>query len=249
MSSFIVLWMKEVRSTFLTPVAYVLFTFFLLVLGLSFWMLLETMSEGIHDVSVMQALFGESVFFWICMIMVPPVVTMRTFAEEKRLGTFESLMTAPVPDTTVVLAKYAAAMTVYLLLWAPTLFYIYLLNVFSPTAIHMDAGITVSSYAGALIIGGFFIAVGLFTSSLTSNQIIAAISSFAFLFALFLAGFLPYVLPAGVAKEWAEFISPIVHMIDFSKGLVDTRPLLLYGSLTVYVLFLTVRMVASKAWR
>lgn len=249
MRTFTTLWRRELISYFYSPIAYVVLVFFLLIMGASFWMLVTVLIEGPTSESVMRILFGESIFFWLAMLAVTPILTMRLLAEEKRSGTIETLLTAPVRDTDVVLAKYAGALFFFVFMWLPTIAYAYILQAFSPEAITLDPGPVWSAYLGAFLVGGFFISVGLFASSITRNQVIAAITSFAIVSALFFTGFAPYFVRDPLLQEVTRYLSPVLHMMDFSRGAVDSRPVVLYLSLTVFMLFLTVKVVESRNWK
>lgn len=248
MRTFFILWKKELAGYFLSPVAYVVTVFFLIVMGVSFWLLIGVLSEGAKGLSVMNELFG-SIFFWLALLIVIPILTMRLFAEERRSGTFESLMTAPVRDTEVVLAKYAGALTFYAMMWLPTLAYVWVLRAFSPEGAPVDLGAVAGGYVGALVLGAFFLALGLFASALTRNQIVAAIAAFALICVFFLAGFVPYVWHTPSAQRLGGYTSAVMHMLDFARGVVDTRPLAFYAINTAFLLFATVKVVEARRWK
>jgi ABC-2 type transport system permease protein len=247
MRIFRTLWCRELAAYFLSPIAYVTIMFFLFVMGYSFWMMTTIMSQGTVEVSVMSQLFG-SIFFWIALLVVIPVMSMRLIAEEKRSGTLETLMTAPVSDVAVVLAKYVGAMSFFIVLWLPTIAYAFILRAFDPMAT-VDYGPMLSGYLGAFLIGGFYIAIGLFCSACTRNQIVAAIFCFAVICVAFFAGFLPYIASNPVLQRFGEYFSAVNHMLDFSRGMVDTRPLILYVSGMVFMLFATIKVLESRKWK
>ena len=174
MSKLCTLWRREIAAYFLSPIAYLVMVSFLVLTGVGFWMLVMAFDGHSNDVSVMQIFFG-SFFYWIGMMMAVPVITMRLLAEEKRLGTIESLMTAPVSDAAVVWSKFLGALTFFALLWLPTVAYSWVLNQFASAPTPIDWGPVVLSYVGTLLVGTFYVSLGLFASSLTQNQIIAAI--------------------------------------------------------------------------
>jgi ABC-2 type transport system permease protein len=236
-------------ALFYSPVAYCVLGFFLLAAGVSFRLMADMLVKGAHEVTLLQALFGESIFFWIAVLVSVPAITMRTFAEETRTGTMEALMTAPLSDATLVAAKYAAALMFYALLWAPTTLYLVLLNQFSPGGGVFDPGMTAAAYFGVALVGALFVSVGVLISSMTKNQIVAAIATFALLFAFFMAGFAPYFLESERWIEIASHASCIRHMMAFSRGVVDTRAVVFYLSLTAWALFATVRVVEARRWR
>ncbi len=247
MKRFLILWRKEVATYFLSPIGYIVMIFFLVVMGFSFWLLVNVLSQGTEGGAVMNELFG-SIFFWITLLIVAPVVTMRLFSEEKRSGTLETLMTAPVRDTEVVLAKYAGALTFYVLLWVPTAAYAFILKMFELPGTPVDLGPMYSGYAGALLVGAFYLAVGIFTSSLTRNQIVAAIACFALICSAFFAGFLPYLVRSPQMRDALGYVSSVMYMMDFSRGAPDTRAVVFHLSGVVLMLFLTVKVLESRRW-
>ncbi len=249
MRVFLTLWRREVMAFFLSPIAYVIMVFFLLLMGLSFWMLINILAQGPSSAGVMRVLFGESLFFWLAMLMVVPVTTMRLFAEERRSGTIETLMTAPVGDVTIVMAKYLGALAFFIVLWAPTTLYAVVLMHVAPQSAPIDWGTTVTTYLGTACIGAFFLSVGVLTSALTRNQAVAAIACFAVLCTFFFAGFIPYYARTPALQEVGRYVSSVLHMMDFSRGAIDTRPLIFYLSLTAWTLFATVKVIESRKWK
>lgn len=248
MNAFLTLWRKELTGYFLSPIAYIVTIFFLLVMGAIFSLLVSVLAEGPAGVTVMNLLFG-SPFYWMTMLVIVPVLTMRLLAEEKKSGTIETLMTAPVSDTAVVLAKYAGAVSFYLVMWLPTIGYIFVLKQFSSLMAPIDLGPMAGGYLGALLIGMFYLAVGLFCSALTSNQIVSAIATFAVLIVFFLGGLMDYLSHDATVQTISQYISSYNHMLDFSRGLIDTRPVVLYLSGTALALFATVKVVEARHWK
>ncbi len=248
MRAFFVLWRRELGAFFLSPVAYVTLAFFLLAMGGSFWLLADVLVDGAPGATVMGELFG-SIFFWIAVLVTVPLLTMRLFAEEKRSGTFETLMTAPVGDLAVVLAKYAAACTLYAALWLPTLLHVFILRSFSTGGAPLDPGVVGAGYLGAMLVGAMFLSVGLLASALTRNQIVAAVVSFASLCLLFLAGFLPYLSRNEAVQAAGRYASVVVHMLDFSRGTVDSRALVFFSVNTAWMLAAAVKAVEARQWK
>jgi ABC-2 type transport system permease protein len=248
MNAFLTLWRKEIATYFLSPIAYVVMIFFLVVMGFSFWMLATVLAQGPAGVTVMNELFG-SFFFWITLLIVVPVLTMRLLAEEKRSGTMETLLTAPVSDATVVLAKYAGVLTFFIIMWLPTACYALVLKQFSALMAPIDLGPMVGGYLGAFLVGAFYLSIGLFCSATTSNQIVAAIAAFAAISVAFFAGFLTFVAQTEWVRHAGGYISSLTHMLDFSRGAIDTRPIVLYLSGTVFMLFATIHVTESRKWK
>jgi ABC-2 type transport system permease protein len=248
MRSFLTLWRRELAAYFLSPIAYVMMIFFLVVMGFSFWLLASVLAQGPAGVTIMKELFS-SIFFWIAMLIVVPVLTMRLFAEEKRSGTIETLMTAPVTDSAVVLAKYFGALSFFIVMWIPTILYAFILKAFSPLSAPVDLGPMLGGYVGAFLVGALYIAVGLFSSSLTSNQIVSAIVSFAMICVAFLAGFITFLASSPWVIQAGAYASSITHMLDFSRGAVDTRPVVFYVTTAALMLFATIKVVESRKWK
>lgn len=247
MSTFFTLWRRELNTSFLSLVAYIVAMFFLFIMGYSFWMLTSLLAQGQAGNTVMDKVFG-SIFFWLAMLVLVPVSTMRMFAEEMRSGTIETLMTAPVSDVSVVLAKYAAALTIFIIMWIPTVSYAYVLRVFDPL-MSIDYGPMLSGYLGTFLVGAFYLSVGLFASSLTRYQLVALIITFSLMCVAFLAGFIPYLSSNPMVRNVGSYFSSAMHMLEFARGKVDTRPIILYLTSTVFMLFATIKVVESRRWR
>jgi ABC-2 type transport system permease protein len=250
MQAFLTLVRRELGSFFLTMTGYVLIGATLLLVGLGFSVLITSLNNDATDMPITE-IFYNTQFFWLVLLLVAPVITMRTFAVEKSTGTFETLMTAPVSDLTVVLAKFTAALFFYCLLWVPLAAYPWVLRHFTDGAVPVDAGALGGTFLGIFLFGALYMAVGCFASSLTRSQIIAAMVCFALGIALFLLSFLTFIKPAGggaLARLYAH-ISMVEHMQDFCRGVVDTRPVVFYLSLTALFLFLTLKVVESRRWK
>ncbi|MBC8207411.1 MAG: ABC transporter permease [Kiritimatiellales bacterium] len=242
MRSFFALWRREFAALFLSPIAYVMLMFFLLVTGCGFYWLVKENQELTHSIQ------GLMVVIWSCMLIVLPVLTMRTFAEERKSGTFETLMTAPVNDTTVVLSKFAGVLSFFLLMCAPTALYLVIIGWIAPETIGiLDAGSVLGGYLSVALIASAFIALGILASALTSNQIIAAISTFAIMSILFFGGlFEPHLSKTPLVREVGGYLSSALHLMEAARGVFDTRSLVLYLSTTVFFLFATTKAVAAR---
>jgi ABC-2 type transport system permease protein len=248
MKTLLTLWKRELADYLISPVAYIVATMFLVVMGVGFWFIANVrLTSGASVYDLYQALFGA--VSWFAILMVVPLLSMRSFAEEKKSGTLETLLTAPVRDGEVVLAKFLGLFSMYVLIWLPTLAYFPILNRLNDQPLPMDPGALASSYLGVFLIGGFYLSAGLFCSSLTKNVIIAAITTFAVEALLFLSGFLPAISPIPALREWSRPLSPVLHLFEFSRGVLDTRPIVLYISSTIFLLVATVRVIESRRWR
>src|SRR3954470_16674979 len=250
MRKFYTLLSREVRSYFYSPIAYVVLLFFLFVAGADFYFQLSFMNGKPVSYTVQEAFFN-SVFFWFAFVLIFPLITMRLFAEEFKMGTIEPLMTAPVRDWQVVLAKFAGALVFYIILWLPTLLYF----LFFQKITHQTAAAASGAYWGAylmlLLIGMFYLSVGCLASVVTRNQIVAAIVSFCAITLLFFLGLVQFILLdiSSTTRELLGYFSAIEHMGTFSRGIIDTRPIVLYVSMTVVMLALTYQVFQSRKWR
>jgi ABC-2 type transport system permease protein len=213
---------RELNAYFASVLGYIVILFFLLVMGVSFVSIIgELLARGSTQMTVMEGFFS---WFWLPSLFLVPAITMRLLAEEKRAGTLEMLMTAPVTDFEVVLAKWLGAVALYTLMWAATGLYV--------------------------VIGQFLIAVGLVASAMTRNQVTAFLIAFALLFLYLIAIWFGYYFTRGTTLgKVFEFLSAFEQMNDFQRGVVDLRPLVLYASGTVLALFVTTRVVESRKWR
>lgn len=247
MNIFLSLFKKEVRTCFLSPIAFVVMFFFWVLSGLNFWWLLVQLADGESLTMAQQQMFGGLIGF--SLLMIVPLITMRLFAEERKLGTLESLLTTPLTAVELVAAKFAGSLVFYAVLWLPVLAYTAMLQRFSPgeTFLFPDPGAMRSGFLGIMLVGGLYIAIGLFMSSLTSNQIVAAISGFALLSILFFSLlFMAYTAPNSDVRIVGQYFSSYAHLLDFSRGIVDSRTVVLYLSYTVWFLFAAVKVVESK---
>lgn len=245
MRIFFTLWRRELASYFLSPIAYLTLIFFLLFMGTGFVLLIMALSNGLPAVSVMRAIYGDSLFTWIGLIGMVPVITMRLIAEEKRNGTLETLMTVPVSETALILAKYAGAMTFYLALWMPTLAYPIVLSHISENSV-LEPAVLGTSILGLTLLGMFFVSIGLFSSVLTRNQIVAAIMSFSLMGTFLFVGLFPYHARNPILQEIGRYIFSIDHMREFSWGILDTRPVVLYLTCTAFMILASIRIMQAQ---
>lgn len=248
MRTFLLLWRREVMSYFLSPLAYVVMIFFLVVMGYSFWFLTSLLAGGSPGINVVNELFG-SFFFWLPMLVTAPMLTMRVLAEEKRSGTIETLLTAPVSDAAIVLGKYAGALSFFVVMWLPTAAYAFVLQRFSAESAPVDFGPLLGGYLGAFLVGALYLAAGVFCSALTSNQIIAAMASFALLGLLFFAGMLGDATQNERVREICDYASSVKFMRDFARGVIDTRPVVFHLSGAAFLLFAAIRILEARHWK
>lgn len=250
MKKFWILWCREVALYFRSPAAYVILFFFVLLTGVNFYLMVNAMNRGPGSTTLVEAFFNN-VFFWFGFILPFPLITMRLFAEEFKLGTIEPLMTAPVRDFQVVAAKYLSALFFYVVLWAPSALYFAIFQWLTRVDAANAAGSWLGAYSMLLLIGMFYIAIGCLTSVLTKNQVVAAIMAFAVISVMFYIG-LFNVLFANLSphvRDLTTYVSAITHMAEYSQGLIDTRPIVFYLSMTGLTLYITFQIFQSRKWR
>lgn len=312
---------REFSAYFLSPIAYVVLVVFLVVTGILFKQTFDllTHSGPVGTRWPMQAMFAD-VRFWLMFLFIPPLLTMRLFAEERSSGTLEMLMTAPLRDWQVVLCKYFACLAFYVVLWLPTLIYIpVLMGAKTPVydlehwtlyrvvfvagllavllggllllprlgtsarllsllliggggvaavgggwlhyhfdPVHLidfpttlpDPYPVLTTYLGMFLAGAMFLAMGLLVSSLVRDQMVSAIIALALSLLFIVASFWTLDQNGGVFEQVVYFFTVPRHFErDFTRGVLDSRPLVLYGSVTMFCLFLTVRSLESRRWR
>ena len=247
MSTLWALTARELKAFWYSPIAYVVGALFLLFQGAVFWLLVAVLNDPRVDPSLTlsQFFFGGTMFSWLAILTITPLLTMRTFSEEKRTGSIEFLLTAPVTDTQVVLSKFLGAWLAYIMLWMFTMVFFLVMQRWMP----IDWPATLVGYLGTWLLGGVLIAIGILTSSVTRNQVIAAVLSFVVIVLLFSVGVLDVFVKDPEASQFIRYLSLTEHMSDFSKGILDSRPVVFYVSLTVIGLFLTGRVIGSPRWR
>ena len=246
MSGALAILRRELKAYFYSPLAYVILTFFLLVQGYVFTVIVSYLSDPRAQAGKpLELFFGQTIFFWLVLIFAGTFLTMRLISEELRAGTIETLMTAPVTETQVVLGKYFAALLFYLFLWAPTLIYVAIMRALTP----VDWGPIASGYLGVVGLGALFLAVGIFASATSKNQIVSAVITFFSLVVIFSIGLLENLSNSDHWKKVFAYMNLWTHMDDFSKGIVDSRRLVYYATASALFLFLSTRALAAKKWR
>ncbi|MEP6709103.1 MAG: ABC transporter permease [Verrucomicrobiota bacterium] len=250
MRKFFTLLSREIRSYFYSPIAYIVLVFFLVVSGVDFYFQISFMNQRPVSYTVQEAFFN-SIFFWFAFVLIFPLITMRLFAEEFKLGTIEPLMTAPVRDWQVVLSKFFGALFFYIVLWIPTTLYFAIFQAITHQLAANSTGAYLGAYLMLLLLGMFYLSVGCFASVLTKNQIIAAIISFCAITLLFFLGLISFILldVSSKTRQLLGYFSAIEQMGALSRGEIDTRPMVLYLSMTVVMLTLTYQAFQSRKWR
>jgi ABC-2 type transport system permease protein len=248
LTGFSAIFRREMLSLWVTPLAWVLLTVFLLLQGTIFYSIVlhySSMTDLALESGPVQAYFGQdSILLLMSLLLVCPALTMRSFAEERRSGTIEALLTAPVTPGAVVLGKYCAVLATYALIWAPTALYVLILR---KTGV-VDWSAVGASYLGLLGVGGAYLALGLLMSAMTKSQLVALLLTIGALFGLFILGIGEYIFEPGVLQELSAHVSMSSQMEEFSRGLIDLRRVVFDLSLALASLFVTVRVVDSWRW-
>lgn len=235
---------KEVNSFFSSSIGYLVIAIFLVLNGLFLWVFkseFNILSYGFADLTPFFTLAP-----WILIFLIP-AITMRSFSEEKRLGTLELLLTKPISNWQIVLGKYFGSFVLIILALIPTLLYVYTVwNLGNPSG-NLDVGSTMGSYFGLLFLIAAYTSVGVFTSTLSQNQIVA------FIVAVFLCFFLYYGFQGiaeldvfGSANGIIESLGMKVHFDSIARGVIDTRDVVYFISVTVFFLFLTVLQLKKR---
>jgi ABC-2 type transport system permease protein len=244
---------REVNAYFSSPIAYVLIGFFALLFGWFFYVPLayfeqQSMQAGMNPgqtLNINQMLVGPTLMnTTVIMLFLFPLITMRTYAEEKRSGTIELLLTSPVTDVEIIMGKFLGAMLLYAAMLAVTLIHMAILFIFGDPEWKPIA----TGYLGLLMMGGCFLSLGLFISSLTKNQIVAAMATFAVFLMLWVINWIgTFVGPTTQAV--LAHLSLTDHFDDFARGIIDTKHVIYYLSFMAFGLFLTAKSVDSERWR
>ena len=232
-----IIFRREAESYFRSPIAYVVASAFLLIAGFFFSMILSATQEASLRYTLSNMV--------ITLLFLSPLVTMRLLSEERKSGTIETLMTDPVRDFEVVIGKFSAAMFFYIVLLIPTLSYVIILKKLGQP----DIGPIISGYLGLVLIGGVFISLGLFCSSLSKNQIVAGSLSLVVLLFLWVIGWVGELMPGTPFSKVFAYIGFFEHFESLQKGVVDTKDVIYYLSTAVLFLFLTIRVMEIRRWK
>jgi ABC-2 type transport system permease protein len=245
---------RELGAYFLGPMAFLIVLAFQVIAWFNFWQLVDNLSRPQQSLSSlrdpMNSYISGSTPFWILLLVALPALTMRLVAEERRSGTIETLLTVPVTETEIVLAKWLAGVVMYLVLLVP--FAIYLPFLYYQARFYFDVGPLLTLGIGLTTIGMMFVAIGLFFSALTRNQIIAAIWTFVVLFLLLLLTLLVYYVAAERQAGWADavrFVALLYQVQSFGSGQLDLRFLTLHLSVCAFMLYLTVKILEYRRYK
>lgn len=259
MGNFLAVLQKELKTYLVSPIAYVLGAVFLLICGFLFRnMVMQFNAFSMMYMQQAQRFGGQlpqlnlnefvvTGFFGLMSfisLFIVPLLTMRLYAEERKSGTIELLLTSPISSVQTILGKFVACLILYAAMIALTTAFMGILEVYGSP----DWGPIWSAYVGVLLLGGAFIAVGVFASSLTENQIIGAVISFGLLLIFWVIGWSAN-FTSGATGNVLTYLSIIEHMDDFQKGVIDTKDVVFYLSFMFFSLFLTLTVLESRRWR
>ncbi len=261
MKNILAILQKELRTYFVSPIAYVVLTVFLVISGYFFYNIVSIFVQrsmmammqsqqfgGPPPAMDVPALVGRN-FFGVTstvILFMLPMITMAAFADEKRRGTIELLLTSPISNLQIIVGKFLAALTFFGIMLLPTLFYYAF--IFGYSSPRMTVGPILSGYLGLLLLGGALISLGIFISTLTENQIVAASVTFGAFLILWVID-LSAREGGPVVQEIVGYLSILNHFEEFSKGVIDTASIVNYCSFIFLGLFLTYRSIESLRWR
>jgi len=256
MSNILAIAHKELKSYFASPIAYIVIGLFALLYGYFFIIMLQyfvsaSLRMGQFGMGGPQAMnVNEQMIrpifqnVTVLLLFMMPAITMRTYAEEKRSGTIELLLTSPLTDFQIIMGKFLGALALYAVMLAVTLIHIGILFFYGQPEWKPIA----TTYLGLLLLGGCFLAVGLFISSLTKNQVVAAFSTFAVFLMLWVISWVGSVSSGGWFSDLSSYLSIIDHLEDFTKGVIDTTHVIYYLSFIAFGLYLTAKSVDTERW-
>ena len=245
---------KELKSYFASPIAYFVIGLFALFYGYFFALMMQVFVRnsmnagggmGPQAMNINQDMLRPVLQnVTVLLLFIMPAITMRTFAEERRSGTIELLLTSPLTDLEIILGKFFGALSLYGLMLAVTFLHVGILFLYGSP----EWKPIVTSYLGLMLLGGSFLAVGLFISTLTTNQIVSYILTFSVFLLLWIISWIGSI-SSGMVTDVTSYLSIIEHFDDFSKGVIDTTHVIYYLSLITFGLFLTAKSVDTERWR
>ena len=254
MSNILAIAQKELKAYFASPIAYVIIGLFALVFGFFYYIgvgifiqqsaqmmgLQGSPAQNVNEQVIRPMFLNASVI----LLFVLPMITMRTYSEEKRSGTIELLLTSPLTDVQIIMGKFLGALALYAAMLAVTLIHVGVLFALG----NPEWKPVATGYLGLLLMGGSFIAIGLLISSFTRNQIIAVMGTFAVVLLGWIINWAS-TLAGPRGREILDYMGITNHLEDFTRGVVDTKHVIYYVSLIAFALFLTARSVDSERWR
>ncbi|MBN1481555.1 ABC transporter [candidate division KSB1 bacterium] len=259
MRNFLAIYQREIKSYFSSPIAYVVIGLFLILAGIFFYLIISNFVQmcmrvdmmaqqyrmapqkmNVNMMAIRPIMHNLSLF----ALFFLPLVTMRLYSDEKRTGTIELLMTSPVTNLQAILGKFAAAGTLFLVMLSGTFLYIIFIFLYG----NPEFGPIFTGYLGLFLLGLCYVSFGVFFSTLTDNQIIAAVSTFVFILVFWAIGWVSGMLSPALGQTLSNF-SLIEHFDDFAKGVLDTKHILYYISFIFIGLFLSFVSIESTRWR
>jgi ABC-2 type transport system permease protein len=226
---------KELRSFFNSPVAYIVIVVYLIILGWFF-----TSNLFIYNLSTLRTVFEMTPFL---LLFFAPAMTMRLISEEKKSGTLELLVTKPIEESEIITGKFLAAWSLYFFTLLPTLCYYITLSIIGT----LDTGSVIGGYLGLLLVGAVFLAISVFGSSVTENQVVAFIVSLFIVFILFMLDKVLFYLPASIGVV-LEFLSIDYHFSNIARGVIDSRDIVYYASAIGLSLYIATAMLQKRRW-
>jgi ABC-2 type transport system permease protein len=259
MRNFLAILDREVKSYFSSPIAYVVIGLFLLLSGIFFYLIVSNFVQicmradmqaqyyrmappklNVNMMAIRPILHNMSLF----ALFFLSFVTMRLYSDEKKTGTIELLLTSPITNLQSILGKFSAAALLFLIMLAGTFIYVILLFIYG----NPELGPVLTGYLGLFLLGLSYIAFGVFFSTLTDNQIVAAVATFVFILFFWAIGWVSGIVSPGVGEVLSQF-SLIEHFEDFSKGVLDSKHIIYYLSFIAMGLFLSFVSIESAKWR
>ncbi len=237
MSKILAIMKKDLQTYFFSPVAYIIGVSFLLVCGYLFWVIMVS-----SKLATLEPLMYNAAFL---LLLASPVLTMRLISEERKSNTMELLLTSPISPGEIIIGKFLACFTVYLLIIFMTFQYPLIMSRFAEK---MDLGPVFSGYVGLIMLGAAFISIGLFASSLTENQVVSAMITFAALMFFWIIGWVKFVLESPLTDGLAK-LSLMERYSEFTKGVIDSGNVIFFIVFTLIWLLIATRVVESDRWR
>jgi ABC-2 type transport system permease protein len=245
--AFWTLYKRELNSYFQSAVAYIVLFGSAVIQSICFCVLLRLIMDANYKEQNLMQIFFTWPLFWLLLLGQIPLITMRVFSEEFKLGTIEMLLTAPVREWDVVLAKFFGALSFFIVLWLPIALDLTALQLFSnpaPAVIWSQGALTALTI---ILAGGFYVSLGVFASVLTKNQIIAAVLCFAFIIAFFFVSLVKWFQHEDATTlAWISYVSLPEHLQNAGLGLFDSRPIVFYVTVTAFMLMLTQRILQGR---
>ena len=240
------LFVKEIRSFLSSLIGYIVIVVFLLAISLFMWIIkgeTNVLDNGYANIDTLFAIAP-----WVFLFLIP-AITMRSFADEKKTGTIELLLTRPLTDIQIIIAKYGAGLMLVLIALVPTLLYYYSVYKLGAQPGNIDSGATWGSYVGLLLLGSSFVSIGIFASSLTDNQIISFIFSLALCFFCY-TGFeqISSLSLFGKADTFIQAMGINQHYNSLARGVIDTRDVIYFVSFNAFFVLLTKTVLQSRKW-